>query len=80
MTTSAEEVAREWMAHSFPGAKLFDNRVQSLARLITAERNAEREECATICDEYATLYAYHIGDVGVQSDRLAAAIRAKKEG
>src|SRR5262249_12905035 len=34
--------AREWMTQSFPGAKLFDNRVQSLKGLLTRRRHVDR--------------------------------------
>lgn len=33
------ERARGWMQRSFPGAKLFDNRAASLARLLIAVRD-----------------------------------------
>lgn len=29
-----EQDARQWMAHSFPGSKIFENRTQNLAALL----------------------------------------------
>lgn len=49
-TPQDELRAREWMQLSFPGAKIFDNRVMSLANQFALVRAEEREACAKIAD------------------------------
>ena len=72
--------ARKWMQHSFPGAKLFDNRVESLARLIDARVaeavERERAGCGNLI--HASISDHDSSDVKQALIWCVASIRERK--